>query len=142
MIPVIDVGRRIAEKKDRGELAFSFEADGSLLDIPYVSFSSPVEAKLRYEIFGDDTVSVMGEISFSLRGACSRCLRETERRYTGEVDAFFVPGKGDGVDYGYRGTVVLEECMRDSLLSALPVRLECGESCEMPDFGNEWKKSE
>ncbi len=134
MIPEIDVRGCIAKKKTEGTLSFSFDADGALVDIPYVGFSSPVSAELAYRICEDDAVEVRGSIAFSLAGACSRCLSEAQARITGEVEGVFVPGTGDGEAYGYRGgKVSLAELLRDSVMFALPARLLCT-AC------SEWEK--
>jgi len=118
-----------------GELTLSFEGDNSLIDIPFVVFSTPVTATLHYEIREDNCVEITGEISFSLKGECSRCLCETEQRFEGEVDALFTPGKSDGETYSYQnGIVDLSEALRDSLLFALPQQLLCSENCLAPDY--------
>ena len=131
MIPKIDVRGLAAKKIYAGELSFEFEEEG-LLDIPYVEFSSPVRAELHYEITEDNTVEVTGSVAFSLKGACSRCLSETEKRFSESVEGVFEPGKGDGESYGYNGVVVLDEFLRDCVAFALPPRLLCG-ACENPD---------
>ena len=74
---MIDVRKCNAEGKYTGTLDFEFEGDASLIDIPFVSFSTPVHAVLDYEIFEDNSVEVKGELSFTLEGACSRCLKPT-----------------------------------------------------------------
>ncbi len=126
MIPEIDVRSLWAKKTYEGGLAFDYEPEEGLLDIPFVAFSSPVHAELRYAILEDGAVDVRGSITFTLRGACSRCLAEAEQTFTGEVDGLFERGKGDGMTYGYTNTVVLTELLRDALLFALPPRLLCG----------------
>ncbi len=126
----IDVRKLNVQKKYTGDLAFEFEGDESLLEIPYVAFSSPVKAELHYEILEDDSVEVTGSIFFSLKGACSRCLSETERSYVGEVDAYFLPRGGESEDYRYtNGVIDLSDCLNDALMLALPPRLECAEEC-------------
>ena len=134
MIPVIDVRSLLAKNTYEGTLAFDYEPEEDLLDIPFVHFSSPVHAALRYEIFEDDTVEVEGTITFSLAGECSRCLAPAEQKFTGEVKGLFEKGEGDGETYGYVHVVKLEELMKDSLLFALPSRLLC-ESCSDSDDG-------
>lgn len=128
MIPKIDVRSQVANKTYAGELSFEFEAV-DLLDIPFVEFSSPVKAQLSYEIFEDNSVEVRGRFTYSLKGACSRCLSETQKTFTAEVEGVFEAGKGDGETYGYTSFVDLGEFLRDSLAFALPSRLLCGE-CE------------
>ncbi len=137
MIPKIDVRGAIARKKFSDELSFEYEADEALLDIPFVSFSSPVKAVVRYEILKNDDVEISGEIRFSLKGDCSRCLNDTEREFPQEINGLFVSGEGDGESYGYRnGVLDLEEFLRDSLLVALPTRLLCT-ACMAADGENE-----
>lgn len=126
MIPDIDVRSLLAKNKYEGTLAFEYEPEEGLLDIPFVAFSSPVKAELRYEILEDDKVEVTGKIFFSLKGACSRCLEPAEQHFEGEVEGLFETPEGDGETYGYRNTVKLGELLRDALLFALPPRLLCG----------------
>ena len=126
MIPEIDVRTLTARKISEGTLAFSFEPEADLLEIPYVQFEGAVKAELTYRIFEDDSVEVAGRIFFALSGSCSRCLKETRKELTGEVDGFFLPGESDGENYGYvGGKILLSELMRDSLMFALPSRLLC-----------------
>lgn len=137
MIPRIDVRGATARKQFSGELSFEYEADGALLDIPFVCFSSPVAVTLRYEVFENDDVELTGQMRFSLKGECSRCLCDTERSFAHELDGLFVTGESDGETYAYRnGVIDLEEFLRDSLLVALPSRLLCG-NCSVQDGENE-----
>lgn len=135
MIPEIDVRRCVAAKEYEGTLSFSFEADASLLEIPFVKFAAPVEARLGWFICRDnETVELSGEVSFTLCGACSRCLAEAEQPFTYRAEAVFVRGESDGEEYGYlNGKIKLEEFLRDSILFALPQRLLC-KAC------GEWEK--
>ncbi|MDE5896466.1 MAG: DUF177 domain-containing protein [Clostridia bacterium] len=137
MIPKIDVRSLVARKRYTGELAFEYEAESSLVDIPFAEFSAPVRIELGYEIFEDDKVEAKGRVLFSLRGSCSRCLAETERQIEEEIYAIFEPNGGDGENYGYFGGVIdLSEFVRDSVAFALPSKLLCGE-CSVPDGENE-----
>lgn len=130
MVPRIDVRNAVARKKFTGELEFSFDAEETLIDIPYVKFSSPVKAELEYEIFADDKVEVTGKISFSLKGLCSRCLSEAEEEIEYGAEGVFAPAPKDD-EYGYaNGFVGLGEFLRDSVLFALPPRLLCRSCAE------------
>lgn len=137
---MIDVRKCNAEGKYTGTLDFEFEGDASLIDIPFVSFSTPVHAVLDYEIFEDNSVEVKGEISFTLEGACSRCLKPTKEHIVSEAEALFVPkgGKAEEEDYTYRnGIVDLGEFLRDTVLFALPSALFCAEGCSAPEYNEE-----
>lgn len=135
MVPTLDVRRCNAEKKYAGELRFGFDPDPTLVDIPYVAFSSPVEADLHYEILEGDWVEVKGTLSFSLKGLCSRCLKETEQRLTAEAEGCFIPEGNGSDDYAYRnGIVDLTEFLRDAVLGALPNGLYCSDTCSAPEY--------
>ena len=137
---MIDVRKCNAERKYTGTLDFEFEGDASLIDIPFVSFSTPVHAVLDYEIFEDNSVEVKGELSFTLEGACSRCLKPTKEHVLTEAEALFVPkgGKAEEEDYTYRnGIVDLGEFLRDTVLFALPSALFCAEGCSAPEYNEE-----
>lgn len=131
----IDIRKSNALRQYEGDITFTFDGDNSLIDIPTVIFSKPVTAWLHYEIREDNCVEITGELNFSLKGECSRCLSETEQDFVGEVDALFAPRKSDGETYSYQnGIVDLSEALRDSLLFALPRQLLCSETCLAPEY--------
>ncbi len=135
MVPKFDVRKANAEKKYAGELSFSFEAEPSLVEIPFVSISSPVDAKLHYEILEDDSVEITGSLAFTLKGSCSRCLKETQQRVSGQVEGYFVLNGTDGEDYSYsNGVIDFGEFLRDSVIFLMPARLVCNETCVAPDY--------
>ena len=136
----LDVRKLNAEKKYAGDLLFEFEGEEDLIDIPYVSFSSPIKAELHYEILEDDSVEITGKVTFSLKGLCSRCLKETESEIIGEAEGYFVPRgkKADAEDYTYvSGMIDLREFLRDTVLFSMPANLICSETCRAPDYKEE-----
>lgn len=131
----IDVTRAQALNKMSGDLSFEYPADDTLIDIPYVAFSSPVSVSVQYSIAEDGKVEVSGTVRFRLKGLCSRCMQEAEREISGEIDALFVPNGDDGEDYGYiNGKITLDEAVRDAVAFALPNSFLCGDECEIPVF--------
>ena len=131
MVPKIDVRSSVAKKIYTGELSFGFEAEEGLLEIPYVSFASPLQAELNFEIFEDDSVEVKGRISYTLKGLCSRCLSEAQQEIVYEVEGVFVPTEPQDEEYSYsNGKVDLEEFLRDSVLFSLPQTILCDACAE------------
>lgn len=132
----IDVLKCKARGQFEGDMAFEFPLDDALIGIPFVTFAAPATASLHYEIYDDGDVSVTGSVCFTLRGECSVCLTPTEKRFTGEVNAYFTRVPQEDEDYTYNGgTVDLNECLRDAVLIALPPRLECGrQACKCPNI--------
>ena len=131
----IDVLRTQALGKLSGDLSFETEADESLIDVPFVAFSTPIFVTVHYVILDEGKVEVSGSVRFSLKGLCSRCMKETEQEITGEIDALFVPNGEGGEDYAYtNGRIKLDEAVRDAVMFALPNSFLCGEACEPPAF--------
>lgn len=130
----LDVRKCNAERKYAGELVFQTEGDLSLIEIPFVTFASPVKAELHYEILEDDSVEFTGRISFTLKGLCSRCLKETSQSYSQEVEGCYSPKQGEE-EYFYRnGVVDLNDFIRDAVMQALPYSLLCEENCVPPEY--------
>jgi len=136
MIPEIDVRRALALKQYEGQLSFDYEADDSLLDIPLVSFASPVHVSCGYVVLNEDgETEVKGSLTFALKGQCSRCLAEAERTYTADFDVFFEENADDGETYAYKnGRIKLTEAVRDAVMFALPGAFWCSDACEIPDY--------
>ena len=131
----IDVLRAQALKQLSGDLTFEITAEDELIDIPFVAFSSPVSVRAHYEIFDDGKVEVTGSVHFTLKGLCSRCTKETEQSFSGEIDALFVPNGAGDDDYAYtNGRILLDEAVRDAVMFALPSSFLCGEECTPPTF--------
>ncbi len=137
MIPRIDVRLCNARKEYVGTLDFEYEGDDSLIDLPDTRFSSPVRARLRYELFEDDSIELTGTLVFTIEGPCSRCLSPVKKEIAAQVNATFVAGEDDGEAYGYRGGVAdLCDLLRDTVLLALPMKLVCEGDCELPVWEN------
>ena len=131
----IDVMRAQALNTLEGDLSFETPADESLLSIPFVAFSSPVFVTAHYAICDDGKVEVTGSVKFTLKGLCSRCMKETEQEIVGELNALFVPNGTNGEDYAYtNGRVQLGEAVRDAVTFAIPNSFLCGDDCEIPVF--------
>ena len=131
----IDVSRARALGKPSGDLTFEYSADDALIDVPFVAFSSPVSVSLHYDVGEDGKAEVTGRVGFRLKGLCSRCMKEAEREFSGEIDALFVPNGDGGEDYAYtNGRITLDEVVSDAVAFALPSSFVCGDDCELPAF--------
>ena len=127
---IIDIRKLNAQKKYSGELVFDYDAPETLIDIPFVKFSTPVRVEAEYDLLEDDSLELKGKISFCLAGQCSRCLKETSRQIEGDLDAYFEPRK-DSEDYSYsNGRIDLREAIEDAIMAAMPYVVLCKKDCE------------
>jgi uncharacterized protein len=128
---VIDVRKLNALRKYNGELHFEVPANQELVTLPMVEMASPIEAKGEYEIFTDDSVEIKGKARFLLRGACTRCLKQTEKWIEVEWSPCFVKEESDGETYHYdNDTVSLDKSVEDAVLLGMPYNFLCDEECK------------
>ena len=127
---IIDVKKLNAQKKYSGHMEFEYSALESLIEIPFVKFSSPVKIDFDYDLYEDDSFEIRGTIFYKLVGQCSRCLKDASAEVEGELDAYFQPCK-DYEDYGYtNGRIDLTKAVEDAIMASMPFSVSCGEDCE------------
>ena len=127
---IIDVKKLNAQKKYSGHMEFEYSAPESLIEIPFVKFSSPVKIGFDYDLYEDDSFEIRGTVSYKLIGQCSRCLKDASAEVEGELDAYFQPYE-DYEDYGYtNGKIDLTKAVEDAIMASMPFSVSCGENCE------------
>ena len=127
---VIDVRKLNAQKSYSGTLEFEYEADESLIDIPFVSFDGAIKVQAEYELYEDDAFEIKGKIFYRLKGQCSRCLKDAQAEVEGDLDALFEPFEG-GEDYAYSGGKInLADAIKDAVMASMPMVLSCGATCK------------
>lgn len=137
---IIDIRKLNAQKKYFGSMEMEYSAPKTLIEIPFVEFASPIQVRFDYELFEDDSLEVIGTVSYKLKGQCSRCLKETENEVQGELNAYFQPVK-DCEDYAYtNGIVDLTKAVEDAVMASMPFTLSCGEDCKALVYVDEPKE--
>lgn len=127
---IIDIRKLNAQKKYFGDMQLEYVAPENLIDIPFVKFAAPVTVTFSYELYEDDAFEIRGNVRFSLKGQCSRCLQAATCEVEGELDACFEPKK-DAEDYSYsNGRVDLTKAVDDAIMACMPYNLSCGEQCK------------
>ena len=131
---ILDVKKLNGLKEYTGTAEFTFEPEAALIDIPYVSFDGNAVARISYEIFEDGAVEVKGDVSYRLKGLCSRCLKETATDVKSCVDAVYLT-EDNGEDYAYDGNKIdLSELFKDTIVFGMPGALSGGDGCKgVPD---------
>ncbi len=126
----IDIRKLKAERRYEGELHFTLPPDNELVTVPLVEAASDIRADGTYRLREDDSLEIRGSVRFLLRGACSRCLRPTEKWLEGEWSPRFVRGEAEDEDYAYeRDVVVLDQSIKDAVMFAMPYTFLCDENC-------------
>ena len=127
---LIDIRKLNAQKKYVGAMEFEYYAPKTFIEIPFVDFDGPVKICFDYELFEDNSLEIRGSVSYTLKGQCSRCLKETSVQVCGDLEAYFENRK-DYEDYGYtNGVVDLTKAVEDAIMASMPYVVSCGEDCE------------
>ena len=122
---------------------FEYEAEKGTVDIPLVDIEGPVKVNGEITLTGDDSAVIEGEVSWSLKGCCTRCLEETEREYVVE---FFEEVDGEE-DCAYRvvnDKVDVKKIANDTIIMNIPVNFLCKEDCKgiCPGCGENLNRAE
>ena len=117
--------RHLATVVDRSEVEGSWgPADEAV--------RSSIEVDVELEMLAEGLL-VRGSIGFEFEVECARCLAPLARDSSITVTELFAePERVDDVEPGYElvdGAIDLEPLLRDTVVTALPVRLLCREDC-------------
>ncbi|MDY6367595.1 MAG: YceD family protein [Clostridia bacterium] len=125
---IIDL-RKIV-RSGREEESFFYEYDSPVKpDIPDGELVLPVKVSGTATITGNHSVYIECEITFTVKGCCTRCLSPTEKTFIEtireEVD------KNDEESYPMvNDTVDLSQMVDDKILTTIPVSFLCDENCK------------
>ena len=123
---IIDLKKLRQSGKDTFDFFFEYSPEKPLVDIPDVKIVPPVKIIGSATLTGDHSVCLKGEIVYTLKGNCTRCLKETEKQFVAgfdleAADGGDVPVINDKVDI----SAVADE---EIILSA-PINFLCDENC-------------
>jgi uncharacterized protein len=125
---ILDLKKLKRSGKDTSEFFFEYLPQDQIIDIPNVDLSGAVKVSGSVTLTGDHSAYIEGEVVFTLKGDCTRCLAETEKEYFVEFaeavssdDTEGYPVKNDTVD--------LSKIVDDPVAMNLPVSFLCKEDC-------------
>ena len=123
---ILDLNAIKRSGKTQADFFFEYDADISV-DIPQVNMLSPVKVQGRVYLAADGTAEVEGETVFTLKGACTRCLEDTEKVFTAEFC------ESCGTSDGYpivNGKIDLKKIVDDVVIINIPVVFLCKDDCK------------
>ena len=140
---VIDIRKLKAERRYEGELHFTLPPDNDVITLPLVEAASEFRADGVYRLHEDDSLEITGKVRCLLRGACSRCLKITEKWLEGDWEPCFVRGEPQDEEYSYdRDVVSLDESVKDAVMLSLPYAFLCDENCSGIEYDGADGRSE
>ena len=125
----LDLRRLKRSGKDQEDFFFEYVADEQLIDIPECVFDGAVKINGTITLTGEHTCFVEGEVAFTLKGECTRCLSDAVNDYVAEFKEALEENNPDG--YSVKNDMVdLTAIVDDVIAMNIPVGFLCKEDCK------------
>lgn len=131
---LIDLKKIERSGKSECEFHFDYEPENNLSTIPNCEIVLPISITGKVYLTGRHSCYVEGEINFTLKGECTRCLALT----TQDTVFDFGVNVNEDADEGYtlkNDIVDLTKIVNDEILMNMPMTLLCDENCKGICFG-------
>ena len=116
------------KRSGRTQTSFFFEYVSDLqVALPETELAPPVKVQGELFLTGENKAEVTGDVTFTLKGECTRCLKETEKTFVVEFAEVF------GEENGYpvvSGRIDLKKAVEDIIILNTPVAFLCKDDCK------------
>ena len=123
---ILDVNALKRGGKKRESFFFEYGAE-LLVPLPDTEIVPPVKVQGEIFLTDENGAEIEGEIAFTLKGPCTRCLAATEKTFT--VDFAETCGGKDGYPI-VNGKIDLAKIVDDAIIINTPLAFLCGEGCK------------
>jgi len=138
---IIDVNKLKQQGKTEGEFSLVYTPERQLLDLPNAVIDGGVNVSVTVRLAGRDA-NVEGEVSFTVKGECSRCLEDATVTVTEPFWAEYSMSAGAELPIK-AGLIDLTEPVEETVITACPLVIYCTEDCKgfCPNCGTNLNKS-
>ncbi len=127
---IIDIKKLKQSGKDECSFHFETVLDSDVITLPGAEFSSPTSVTGVLTLSGKNAY-LSGEIAYSLKAQCSRCLSEFIYEGVVPFDEEFSENPQSDETYKFsKGLVDLTEMVREKLIISMPQAVLCNEDCK------------
>ncbi len=124
---IIDLKKLRTSGKQESDFYFEYSPEENLSEIPETKIVAPIKITGTVTLTDVHSAYIEGEIVYTLKGECTRCLSVTEREYLVE----FGEQVGDGEDYPVvNDKVDLAKIVFDRVITSLPMNFLCKDDCK------------
>ncbi|MBQ7235666.1 MAG: DUF177 domain-containing protein, partial [Clostridia bacterium] len=128
-IMILDLRKLKRSGKDQSDFFFEYSPEKDLIDIPSAEIKGAVKVSGSVQITGDHSCYIEGEVVFTVKGECTRCLNDAENVYVAEFKEAVEENNPDG--YSVKNdTVDLSIIVDDVIAMNVPVSFLCDENCK------------
>ena len=126
---VIDLKKLQLKGKTETDFFFEYDNFGDLCVLPDAEIEKPIKILGTLKIVSSHSAVASGDITFVVKGPCSRCLEETEKVFTVPFEELF--DKDDDTAYPVvNDKADLSKMTDDVVVLNMPFSLLCKEDCK------------
>ncbi len=126
---LLDLRKIKRSGKEQSDFFFLYTPEKDLVDIPSAEIYGEVKVSGSLTLTGDHSCFVEGEVCFTIKGECTRCLEETENVYVASFREGLEVDNPDGYSL-VNDTVDLTVIVDDIIAMNVPVSFLCDENCK------------
>ena len=126
---ILDLKKLKRTGKDSSDFFFEYSPETELLDLPNTRIVLPIRINGTVTLTGEHSAYIDGEVVFTIKGECTRCLNDAEKELALEFQESVEHNSPDG--YSVKNdTVDLRPIVDDLVMINSPVTLLCKEDCK------------
>ena len=115
--------------KDSLDFFFEYSSEREFLDAPFMQIEFPIIVEGSVSLTGEHSAFIDANVSFKIKGSCTRCLEEVSKEYSLQVRE----GLGEYEDDCYQiinDRIDLSKIIDDAIFMNWPVSFLCSEDCK------------
>lgn len=126
---LLDLRKLKRSGKDQENFFFEYQPQTELVDIPSCEIFGAVKVSGTITLTGEHSCYVEGEVDFTIKGECTRCLSDAVNVYVADFKEALEENNPDG--YSVKNdTVDLSIIVDDIIAMNVPVSFLCREDCK------------
>lgn len=124
---IIDLFKLKRSGKDQEQIVFEYQTENELSTLPGVEIVYPIKVDVLVSLTGNHSALVECDVSFTLKGDCTRCLSQTEKTYSFSISESC---DGESVYPVVNDKITLDKMVEDAVLFNMPITFICKEDCK------------
>ncbi len=126
---IIDLKKLERSGKETSAFYFEYTPEENLSGIPDTEIAPPIKVTGEVTLTDTHSAYIEGEVVYTLTGACTRCLSQTEKEYSVDFGEQVVVDNPDGYSV-VNDKVDLTKIVDDLVIMSLPTNFLCKDDCK------------
>ena len=125
----LDLRESLRKGKEQEDFFFEYSPVEDLVNIPSAKIENPVKISGNITLAEGHSAYLSGEVVFTIKGECTRCLKNTSKTLVVEFNEYLTTNNLDGYSV-VNDRIDLSKIVDDVIVSSMPVNFLCSEDCK------------